>query len=130
MSRLLLLPKVAQQPTQHAAHSKWHLLGCTGLGLVHQAVPQSSLYLAMLILQQAVPPALSAGAYRQMQARLRSNSESIAFYGGIDKEATLLKDKFRQVLQHNGRLLVKQWQFGMVQVRPRAPDTVSDAAKL
>ena len=73
-------------------------------------------------------PAVSAGAYRQMQARLRSNSESIAFYGGIDKEATLLKDKFRQVLQHNGRLLVKQWQFGMVQVRPYAPDTCSDAA--
>ena len=63
-----------------------------------------------------------------MQARLRSNSESIAFYGGIDKEATLLKDKFRQVLQHNGRLLVKQWQFGMVQVRPCVPDTGSDAA--
>ena len=59
-----------------------------------------------------------------MQARLRSNSESIAFYGGIDKEATLLKDKFRQVLQHNGRLLVKQWQFGMVQVRPCAPSQV------
>ena len=63
-----------------------------------------------------------------MQARLRSNSESIAFYGGIDKEATLLKDKFRQVLQHNGRLLVKQWQFGMVQVCPRAPATDAEAA--
>ena len=63
-----------------------------------------------------------------MQARLRSNSESIAFYGGIDKEATLLKDKFRQVLQHNGRLLVKQWQFGMVQVCHCVPCSASDAA--
>lgn len=55
------------------------------------------------------------GSYRQMHARLRANAESIAFYGGIDKESDLLKTKFQQVVAHASKVLGKQWRFSMVQ---------------
>ncbi len=34
-----------------------------------------------------------AGTYRQLQARLRANAESVAFYGGIAKEGALLRTR-------------------------------------
>lgn len=55
------------------------------------------------------------GAYRQMHSRLRANAESIAFYGGIDKESDILKTKFQQVVAHASKVLGKQWRFSMVQ---------------
>lgn len=57
-----------------------------------------------------------AGMYRHLQARLRSNAESIAFYGGIEKEGKIIIHRFKELLRHHSRLLTKQWQFGMVQV--------------
>lgn len=57
------------------------------------------------------------GSYRQLHSRLRSNAESVAFYGGIDKEGRLLKTKFAELVKHRGRLLATQWRFGIVQVR-------------
>lgn len=56
------------------------------------------------------------GSYRQLHSRLRSNAESVAFYGGIDKEGRLLKTKFAELVKHRGRLLATQWRFGIVQV--------------
>lgn len=62
----------------------------------------------------AAPPAAA-------QARLRSNAESVAFYRGIAREGELVHSSFRDVIQHQARVLGKQWHFGMVQVRaPRA----------
>lgn len=57
--------------------------------------------------------------YRHLQARLRSNAESVAFYGGIDKEGRIINSRFKELLRHHGRILIKQWQFGMVQVELR-----------
>ena len=57
-----------------------------------------------------------AGGYRHLQARLRNNAESVAFYGGVEKEGRIIKHKFKDLLRHHGQLLTKQWQFGMVQV--------------
>ena len=59
-----------------------------------------------------------AGMYRHLQARLRSNAESVAFYGGIEKEGKIIVARFKELLRHHSRLLTKQWQFGMVQVAP------------
>lgn len=61
---------------------------------------------------------LNAGMYRHLQARLRSNAESVAFYGGIEKEGKIIVARFKELLRHHSRLLTKQWQFGMVQVSP------------
>ena len=61
---------------------------------------------------------LYAGMYRHLQARLRSNAESVAFYGGIEKEGKIIVARFKELLRHHSRLLTKQWQFGMVQVSP------------
>ena len=54
--------------------------------------------------------------YRHLQARLKNNAESVAFYGGIDKEGRIINSRFKELLRHHGRILTKQWQFGMVQV--------------
>lgn len=73
--------------------------------------------------------------YRHLQARLRSNAESVAFYGGIEKEGKIIVARFKELLRHHSRLLTKQWQFGMVQVSPasllpRAPYPRPPAAPL
>ena len=59
---------------------------------------------------------MAAGMYRHLQARLKNNAESVAFYGGIDKEGRIINSRFKELLRHHGRILTKQWQFGMVQV--------------
>ena len=58
-----------------------------------------------------------AGLYRHLQARLRSNAESVAFYGGIEKEGKIITQRFKELLRHHSRILTKQWQFGKVKVR-------------
>ena len=62
---------------------------------------------------------VSAGTYRHLQARLRNNAESVAFYGGVEKEGRLIVHKFKDLLRHHERLLKTQWQYGMVQVSLR-----------
>ncbi len=59
--------------------------------------------------------AMLEGAYRHLHSRLRTNAESVAFYGGINKEGDLLKNKFSEVRVHTDRVLSKQWRFNMVQ---------------
>ena len=55
------------------------------------------------------------GAYRALHSRLRSNAEAVAFYGGIAREAELVRGAFRALVAHQARLLGKQWTFSMVQ---------------
>jgi ABC-type uncharacterized transport system fused permease/ATPase subunit len=55
------------------------------------------------------------GTYRTLQGRLRANAEAVAFYRGVSKEGELLRSSFRDVVQHQARVLGKQWRFGMVQ---------------
>lgn len=62
---------------------------------------------------------MTVGTYRHLQARLRNNAESVAFYGGVEKEGRLIVHKFKDLLRHHERLLKTQWQYGMVQVSSR-----------
>lgn len=59
---------------------------------------------------------VGAGGYRHLQARLRNNAESVAFYGGVEKEGRLIVHKFKELLRNQERLLRAQWHNGMVQV--------------
>ena len=60
----------------------------------------------------------AAGSYRQLQARLRTNAESVAFYGGIEKEGALIRRSFSTLVAHQASLLGTQWRFSMWQVLP------------
>lgn len=55
------------------------------------------------------------GTYRHLQARLRANAESIAFYAGVDKESIIIRRKFRELVRHGTMLIKQQWGFGIVQ---------------
>lgn len=55
------------------------------------------------------------GEYRQLHSRLRTHSESIAFYGGQDREASIITQRFRTLVKHLGKVLHTQWWFGMIQ---------------
>ncbi|KAL3681209.1 hypothetical protein R1sor_024165 [Riccia sorocarpa] len=55
------------------------------------------------------------GDYRQLHSRLRTHSESIAFYGGQDREASIISSRFGDLVKHLGIVLHTQWWFGMIQ---------------
>uniref|UniRef100_A0A0R0HLA9 ABC transporter D family member 1 n=1 Tax=Glycine max TaxID=3847 RepID=A0A0R0HLA9_SOYBN len=55
------------------------------------------------------------GEYRQLHARLRTHSESIAFYGGERKEETHIQQKFKTLVRHMYSVLHDHWWFGMIQ---------------
>ena len=56
------------------------------------------------------------GSYRTAQSRLRSNSESVAFYHrGILVEAETIQDRLAKMVSHNGSVLFRTWKFSMVQ---------------
>ncbi|XP_057530328.1 ABC transporter D family member 1-like [Amaranthus tricolor] len=55
------------------------------------------------------------GEYRQLHSRLRTHSESIAFYGGEAREEFHLKQKFKTLVKHLGVVLHDHWWFGMIQ---------------
>ena len=61
-------------------------------------------------------PWLRAGEYRNLQQRLTNNAEPVAFYGGIDREGSLIRARFRQLVKHQAHLLRTQWRFSMWQV--------------
>ncbi|KAG4920136.1 hypothetical protein JHK86_048949 [Glycine max] len=55
------------------------------------------------------------GEYRQLHARLRTHSESIAFYGGERKEEAHIQQKFKTLVRHMYNVLHDHWWFGMIQ---------------
>ncbi|XP_027363355.1 ABC transporter D family member 1-like isoform X2 [Abrus precatorius] len=55
------------------------------------------------------------GDYRQLHSRLRTHSESIAFYGGERREEAHIQQKFRTLVRHMNRVLHDHWWFGMIQ---------------
>eukprot|EP00897_Mesotaenium_endlicherianum_P010717 jgi/Mesen1/9674/ME000674S09277 len=55
------------------------------------------------------------GEYRNLHTRLRTHSESIAFYRGHDREAAIITQKFRSLVRHVSRVLRTQWWFGIIQ---------------
>lgn len=55
------------------------------------------------------------GEYRQVHSRLRTHSESIAFYGGEAREEFHIQQKFKNLVKHMGVVLHDHWWFGMIQ---------------
>lgn len=55
------------------------------------------------------------GEYRQLHSRLRTHAESIAFYGGVKREASYIKQQFRTLVSHMNLVLHDHWWFGMIQ---------------
>lgn len=55
------------------------------------------------------------GEYRQLQSRLRTHSESIAFYGGERREEFHILNKFNTLVEHLRIVLHEHWWFGMIQ---------------
>ncbi|KAF7834291.1 ABC transporter D family member 1-like [Senna tora] len=55
------------------------------------------------------------GEYRQLHSRLRTNSESIAFYGGERREEAHIQLKFKSLIRHMNTVLHDHWWFGMIQ---------------
>eukprot|EP00249_Psilotum_nudum_P023443 c28874_g1_i1 orf=721-4785(+) len=55
------------------------------------------------------------GEYRQLHSRFRTHSESIAFYGGQDREGSIIKLRFNALVEHLSVVLHTQWWFGMIQ---------------
>lgn len=55
------------------------------------------------------------GEYRQLQSRLRTHSESIAFYGGERREEFHILQKFNTLVEHLKIVLHEHWWFGMIQ---------------
>ncbi|OIW15028.1 hypothetical protein TanjilG_13955 [Lupinus angustifolius] len=55
------------------------------------------------------------GEYRQLHSRLRTHSESIAYYGGERREESHIQQKFKTLVRHMKIVLHDQWWFGMIQ---------------
>ncbi|MCO5596316.1 hypothetical protein L7F22_050377 [Adiantum nelumboides] len=55
------------------------------------------------------------GDYKKIHARLRTHSESIAFYGGHKREASVVKQRFNDVIEHLKKVIHTHWWFGIVQ---------------
>ncbi|XP_061344262.1 ABC transporter D family member 1-like isoform X2 [Gastrolobium bilobum] len=55
------------------------------------------------------------GEYRQLHSRLRTHSESIAFYVGERREEAHIQQKFKTLVRHVKSVLHDNWWFGMIQ---------------
>nr|CAB3479540.1 unnamed protein product [Digitaria exilis] len=55
------------------------------------------------------------GDYRQVHSRLRTHAESVAFYGGENREASHIMQRFRALVKHLNIVLYENWWFGMIQ---------------
>ncbi|RWW55109.1 hypothetical protein BHE74_00038269 [Ensete ventricosum] len=55
------------------------------------------------------------GDYRQLHSRLRTNAESVAFYGGETREASHIREKFETLIKHLNNVHHDHWWFGMIQ---------------
>lgn len=55
------------------------------------------------------------GEYRELHSRLRTHAESIAFYGGENREASYIKKQFNTLVGHLNLVLHDHWWFGMIQ---------------
>uniref|UniRef100_A0A0E0JU24 ABC transporter domain-containing protein n=1 Tax=Oryza punctata TaxID=4537 RepID=A0A0E0JU24_ORYPU len=55
------------------------------------------------------------GEYRQVHSRLRTHAESVAFYGGENREASHIMQRFQALVRHLNVVLHENWWFGMIQ---------------
>jgi ABC-type uncharacterized transport system fused permease/ATPase subunit len=55
------------------------------------------------------------GDYRQLHSRLRTHAESVAFYGGENREASHIMQRFEALVRHLNLVRHENWWFGMIQ---------------
>ncbi|XP_062230488.1 ABC transporter D family member 1-like [Phragmites australis] len=55
------------------------------------------------------------GDYRQLHSRLRTHAESVAFYGGENREASHIMQRFEALVGHLNHVRHENWWFGMIQ---------------
>ncbi|XP_066356803.1 ABC transporter D family member 1-like [Miscanthus floridulus] len=55
------------------------------------------------------------GDYRQLHSRLRTHAESVAFYGGENREASHIMQRFEALVEHLNLVRHENWWFGMIQ---------------
>ncbi|KAI5001649.1 hypothetical protein ZWY2020_026299 [Hordeum vulgare] len=55
------------------------------------------------------------GEYRQVHSRLRTHAESVAFYGGENREESHIMQRFQALVRHLNVVLHENWWFGMIQ---------------
>ncbi|KAK7281010.1 hypothetical protein RIF29_08638 [Crotalaria pallida] len=55
------------------------------------------------------------GEYRQLHSRLRTHSESIAYYSGERREESHIQQKFKSLVGHMNIVIHDHWWFGMIQ---------------
>ncbi|GFP84827.1 ABC transporter d family member 1 [Phtheirospermum japonicum] len=55
------------------------------------------------------------GEYRQLHSRLRTHAETIALYGGENREEFHIQKKFLTLVRHMRVVLHDHWWFGMIQ---------------
>ncbi|KQK08073.1 ABC transporter D family member 1 [Brachypodium distachyon] len=55
------------------------------------------------------------GEYRQLHSRLRTHAESVAFYGGENREASHIMQRFKALVRHLNHVIHENWWFGMIQ---------------
>ncbi|KAG2615837.1 hypothetical protein PVAP13_3NG049812 [Panicum virgatum] len=55
------------------------------------------------------------GDYRQLHSRLRTHAESVAFYGGENREAYHIMQRFEALVEHLNLVRHENWWFGMIQ---------------
>ncbi|PUZ52854.1 hypothetical protein GQ55_5G006800 [Panicum hallii var. hallii] len=55
------------------------------------------------------------GEYHQVHSRLRTHAESVAFYGGENREASHIMQRFGALVKHLNVVLHENWWFGMIQ---------------
>ncbi len=54
------------------------------------------------------------GKFRHIHARTRLNAESIAFYGGDEKERSIIEDTFEELWRYSAIVINKNFLFGVV----------------
>ncbi|KAJ0960450.1 hypothetical protein J5N97_001732 [Dioscorea zingiberensis] len=55
------------------------------------------------------------GDYRQLHSRLRNHAESVAFYGGENRETFHICQQFNDLVRHMNLVHHNHWWFGMIQ---------------
>ncbi|XP_043708292.1 ABC transporter D family member 1-like [Telopea speciosissima] len=86
----------------------WILAYVTGVGIVTGNI--SPAFGKLMSKEQQLE-----GEYRQLHSRLRTHAESIAFYGGENREEFHIQQKFKTLVRHMKLVLHDHWWFGMVQ---------------
>ncbi|KAI5066208.1 hypothetical protein GOP47_0018832 [Adiantum capillus-veneris] len=89
-------------------YAAWILAYLLGAGLVMRRI--SPAFGSLLAKEQHLE-----GDYKRIHTRLRTHSESIAFYGGQKRESSIIKQRFNDVIEHLKKVVHAHWWFGMMQ---------------